>query len=62
MRAKLLELTEQFTVKVAEDATGGSTATVRKVLGELEREGLIGSWDDPDHTGRGRAQKIYKKA
>ena len=62
VKAALLELGEEFSIRTAVDASGGSVATVRKVLSELETEGLIGSRDDPQHSGRGRAQKIYNKA
>jgi predicted transcriptional regulator len=41
---------------------GGSPATVRKVLDELSTAGtLTNAFDDPKHSGKGRASKIWER-
>src|SRR5262249_5887842 len=41
---------------------GGSPATVRKVLDELSAAGtLTNAFDDPKHTGKGRAPKVWER-
>ena len=51
-----------FTVKDLEQASGASTATVRKVIDEeLEAGKLADDGADPDHSGPGRAPTLYKK-
>jgi hypothetical protein len=41
---------------------GGSPATVRKVLDELASSGLVTNpIDDPKHSGKGRAPKIWER-
>jgi hypothetical protein len=44
------------------EEAGGSPATVRKVLDRLSNEGtLTMPIDDPNHSGRGRAPKIWQR-
>lgn len=51
-----------FTIKLLQERTGGSVATVRNVVKEAEREGLIkAQGSDPDHVGPGRAPTLYKR-
>jgi hypothetical protein len=41
---------------------GGSPATVRKVLDQLSAAGtLTRAFDDPKHTGKGRAPKVWER-
>lgn len=50
-----------FTVKMLEDASGASVASVRKVISEELAAGRIKSQGaDPDHRGPGRAPTLYK--
>lgn len=51
-----------FTIKLLQERTGGSVATVRNVVKEAEQEGLIkAQGSDPDHVGPGRAPTLYKR-
>ena len=44
------------------DEFGGSPATVRKVLDELAANGTVTDpIDDPKHSGRGRAPKVWER-
>ena len=44
------------------DEVGGSPATVRKVLDQLAADGSVTlPFDDPKHSGRGRAAKVWEK-
>lgn len=53
----------QFTIRMLEDASGGSPGTVRKALGEMEASGAIKNLGpDPKHSGKGRAPTLYRKA
>jgi hypothetical protein len=62
IRASIPGRGKAFTIKDVQDDSGGSAATVRKVItemlgsGELEEVG-----PDPDHKGPGRAATRYKK-
>jgi hypothetical protein len=50
-----------FTVKMLEDASGASVASVRKVISEELSGGRIkAQGPDPDHRGPGRAPTLYK--
>ena len=41
---------------------GGSPATVRKVLDELSAAGTVTDpIDDPKHSGKGRAAKVWER-
>lgn len=51
-----------FTVKSLEDASGASTASVRKVIAEQMQSGnVLTEGADPDHTGPGRAPLLYRR-
>ena len=51
-----------LTVSGVMQAVGGSPATVRKVLDELASSGLVTHpIDDPKHSGKGRAPKIWER-
>lgn len=44
------------------ETTGASNATVRKTLDALVEQGVLAApIDDPNHSGRGRAKKLYEK-
>lgn len=50
-----------FTLKDVADATGASTQTVRTVVSSMvKRDKATEEGDDPNHSGRGRAPKVYK--
>ena len=50
-----------FTVRDLEQRTGGSTATVRKAIGELLETGAIEDLGPAtDYAGRGRAPTVYR--
>lgn len=50
-----------FTVKAIEDATGASAAVVRRVINEeVERGAVTELGSDPDHSGPGRAPKLFR--
>jgi len=44
------------------DKTGASNATVTKTLKALIGDAVKEPIDDPDHSGRGRAAKLYERA
>lgn len=51
-----------LTVSGVMQEVGGSPATVRKVLDELSATGtLTDPIDDPKHTGKGRAAKVWER-
>lgn len=51
-----------FTIKDLQERTGGSIATVRNVVKEAAKDGLIeAQGTDPDHRGPGRAPTLYKR-
>jgi hypothetical protein len=51
-----------LTVAVVMNEVGGSPATVRKVLDDLSAAGtLTRPFDDPKHTGKGRASKVWER-
>lgn len=50
-----------FTLKEITDASGASAGTVRKVVLDLVADGsLSDEGNATDHTGPGRAPKVYK--
>lgn len=52
-----------FTIADLERASGASTATVRKVIGEMTEAGTLKDHGpDQKHTGRGRAPLLFSKA
>ena len=52
-----------FTVAQISTDTGGSTATVSKVINQLAEQGKVADQGaDPDHSGRGRAPNRYARA
>jgi hypothetical protein len=52
-----------FTIRMLEDASGGSPGTVRKALAEMVAQGAVKDLgSDPAHAGRGRAPTLYQKA
>lgn len=52
---------EAFVLNHIESLTGASLATVRKVVASLVEDGrVIEKGDDPSHSGRGRAPKVYE--
>lgn len=54
---------QTFTIKDVQEQSGGSVATVRKVISDLIDNGTITEeGPDPDHSGPGRAPTLYKKA
>lgn len=51
-----------FTVKRLEEASGASTASVRKVISEqLSAGDIVAEGTDPDHKGPGRAPLLYRR-
>jgi hypothetical protein len=51
-----------LTVNAVMREVGGSPATVRKVLDELAAEGTVTDpIDDPKHSGKGRAPKVWER-
>ena len=51
-----------LTVSALMREVGGSEATVRKVLDQLAAEGTVTDpIDDPKHSGRGRAPKVWER-
>ena len=51
-----------LTVSALMREVGGSPATVRKVLDELAAEGTVTDpIDDPKHSGKGRAPKVWER-
>jgi hypothetical protein len=51
-----------LTVNAVMREAGGSPATVRKVLDELSAAGTVTDpIDDPKHSGKGRAAKVWEK-
>lgn len=52
----------QFTIAALEDASGASTATVRKVIAEMVEAGTLRDHGpDQRHTGRGRAPLLFSR-
>jgi CRP-like cAMP-binding protein len=63
VRAALPSRRKRFTSKELIEYSGGSPATVRKVLAELIDAGEVEELGpDPKHSGPGRAPTLYKKA
>ena len=53
----------QFTIAGLEDASGASTATVRKVIAEMVETGTLRDHGpDQRHTGRGRAPLLFSRS
>jgi predicted ArsR family transcriptional regulator len=51
-----------LTVSALMREVGGSPATVRKVLDELASDGTVTDpIDDPKHSGKGRAPKVWER-
>ena len=51
-----------LTVNAVMREVGGSPATVRKVLDELAAAGTVTDpIDDPKHSGKGRAPKVWER-
>ena len=51
-----------FTVKDVQDASGASSAVVRRVINEEVQAGnFTEKGSDPDHTGPGRAPTLYQR-
>jgi hypothetical protein len=51
-----------LTVSALMREVGGSPATIRKVLDELATEGTVTDpIDDPKHSGKGRAPKVWER-
>jgi hypothetical protein len=51
-----------FTVKQLKEATGASSAVVRKAITQqLEAGKLTDAGPDPDHSGPGRSPTLYKR-
>lgn len=51
-----------LTVSAIMREVGGSPATVRKVLDELSAAGTVTHpIDDPKHSGKGRAAKVWER-
>jgi hypothetical protein len=49
-----------FTTAAVSEATGGSTGTVRRVIDDLQGEGVIVE-DGKDHSGQGRPRTLYRR-
>jgi hypothetical protein len=50
-----------FTVKDLQERSGASAAVVRRVIGEeIDAGNVSDQGSDPDHTGPGRAPKLYR--
>jgi hypothetical protein len=53
----------QFTIAALEDASGASTATVRKVIAEMIEAGTLRDHGpDQRHSGRGRAPLLFSRS
>jgi hypothetical protein len=62
IKSAAMQMPKQFTLaQLAEEAGGGSPATVRKAVEELIAEGRAASLGpNPNHTGPGRAPTLYE--
>ena len=54
---------EAFTVSALQEASGASVQVVRKAIRQqVEAGALTDLGSDPDHSGPGRAPRLYRRA